>query len=206
MGFSGMRGGAILVAVIGLTGCQSAMLGVDAPQAPERELALLGGDVVATGPSEFCVDSSASRPRAGLALIAACSTLAGEGRVPWRNAVIVVQAGDEGSASVSGSEKAMAALLDGASGAAVLGQNADTDQIEVIETRSSAGLVTVVYTDKGTFPVPGAQQAEWRTFLDINDRLVSISLRGLADDPLSEAAGNSLLRDAVAALRAANVS
>ena len=171
---------------------------------PVQRLAILGGDLTAVGPRGYCVDAGASRPGDGLALIAACSTLAGEGALPWRNAVIVVQAGPEGSATVTGSETDLRALVATEAGRALLSGTGQAGAITIRRADSAAGLVTVIYTDTGPGPVPGTQSTEWRAFIDLRGRLVTISLRGLAATPLDDNAGLSLLRDAVSALQSAN--
>lgn len=168
------------------------------------ELALLGGDVTVKGPSGYCVDTGISRPRNGLAVMAACSTLSGEGTVPWRNAIIVVQAGEAGSSAVTGAEASLRDLLDSPAGKSLLSTTNDAETITLRRTSAGRGLVSVAFVDSGPVPMPGVANAEWRGFMDFDDRLVTLSLRGLADDPLSPADGASLLREAVAALRSAN--
>ena len=199
-----LRGG-IVLSLMALTGCNEVLPDLSGAE-PITELALVGGAVTAAGPSDYCVDATTSQPRRGLALIAACSTLKGEGAIPWRNAVIAVQVGEAGSAAVAGFEAQMAAFLETPAGAALLSRSGQPDAIEVRDTTAGQRGVTVIFTDTGPLPIPGTQQAEWRGFMDINDRLVTVSLRGLADDPLREGDGASLLREAMSAMRAANAA
>lgn len=186
-----------------LAGCNLALPG-QSNSDPVSRLDLVGGDVVAAGPRDYCVDARMSRPSDGLALMAACSVLTGEGAVPWRNAVIAMQVGPKGSAVVSGGETALRDFLKTDAGRALLSVSGDGEAIEIRRAASSAGLVTVIFSDSGPALIPGTQMQEWRGFVDLDGRLVTVGLRGLAEDPLTEAAGLSLLRDAVSAVTRAN--
>ncbi|MFT4744076.1 MAG: hypothetical protein ACI91Z_002056, partial [Yoonia sp.] len=61
-------------------------------------------------------------------------------------------------------------------------------------------------TDSAATVIESMQNAEWRSFFDLNDRLVTVSVRGIDAAPLSERDGVVLLEQAVAALIAANTS
>ena len=186
-----------------LAACNGAFPGSSAT--PVEALAVSGGAVTVAGPPDYCVNAATSRGQDGFALLAPCATLGKGGAIPFRNAVIAVQVGDAGSAAVRGSESAMAGLLETAAGAQLLSRTGDPARITVRETGFSNGTVFVIYDDANPVPIEGTQTREWRGFFDLGDRLVTISLRGLKSAPLSSESGTTLLKQAVEAVRAANL-
>ncbi|WP_242650560.1 dihydroxy-acid dehydratase [Cognatiyoonia koreensis] len=188
-----------------LAGCDGLDFGGQA--APVKRAALLGGAVGVQGPEGYCVDINDSRLVRGFAILAPCATLGLSGAVNVsRPAVITVQAGRIGTAAITGSEPAFAGLLETPAGAALLSRSGDPATVEIIETGSSANKVTVYFEDKEGTPVPGTQNREWRAFVDINGRLVTISARGLQVAPLAAEAGKGLLNEVVAAMMNANAA
>ncbi len=196
-------GGAIAIALT-MAGCGG--IGNLAGDGGMTSIALAGGAVTATGPDNFCVDPRASRTRDGFAILAPCVLLTGEGPGVPGLALITVQVGDAGTASVAGSEPVFEAFLKGDAGAALLSATGDAGAITVRRTRASGGVVTVFFDDTNPPPIAGTQPTEWRGFLDLSGRLVTVSLRGLADAPLSVSVGDALLRQSILALQSANAT
>jgi hypothetical protein len=95
-------------------------------------------------------------------------------------------------------------LLETDVGAALLSQTGSAATIDVIDTVSAANKVTVYFADTDASPITGTQDHEWRAFVDIDGRLVTVSARGLASAPLGQSTGAALLDAAVAAVMAAN--
>lgn len=169
-----------------------------------ERLALLQDSVVVEGPEGYCVDTGLSRPARGFAAMASCALISDIAVAPGIDGFITVQVGDAGSASVTGSEAALVALLQSADGAALLSGDNDPATIVMDTVERSQGLVLVHFTDTGTPLAQGVEREEWRAFLDLGDRLTTIGVRGFARDPLSRADGLRLLNRAVFSLRAAN--
>lgn len=194
-----------LTCALGLAGCEGIDLGGQA--APVKQAALLGGAVGVAGPDGYCVDVADSRLSRGFAILAPCATLglSGATMVP-RAAVITVQAGRAGTAAIAGSEPAFAGLLDTDAGAALLSRSGDASTVGVIATGSSDNQVTVAFDDKEGTPLPGTQSREWRAFMDINGRLVTISARGLEASPFGTETGQQFLETVVVAMKNANAA
>lgn len=186
----------------GLSAC--AGIGLSPSSDPVARLAISGGAVTAAGPAGYCVDQSTSRPRNGFATLAPCATLGGEGALPAITAVALVQVGAAGSASVSGSEPVFADFLSSEDGRALLSRAGDASQISVARATGARGVVTVGFADAAPPPIDGLQSEEWRSFIDVGDRLVTVSVRGLSAQPLSASTGELLLSRFVTALRDAN--
>ncbi len=147
---------------------------------------VFGGRFVVVGPSGFCADRRASRPSTGFAVLGDCSLLGG-GEGSTRPAVITVQVGEAASAFVTGSEDDLRRLIN-TNSAAVLRDGAT---VISSETRPGAVLIQV------DGPVPQAlgsvESNRWRAIADVEGRLVTVTVYGLAASPLSVDQGRTLL-------------
>lgn len=173
---------------------------------PLPALALRGGAVMAAGPDGYCVAPAASNAYNGFALLVSCDAIAGRMGRPNINALITMQVGDAASASVVGSEPMFQAFLASDAGRVLLSRSGKAETVKIGAIDSRQGQITAVFDDLSPVPVRGFQQREWRGFVDVGDRLVTLTVRGLARDPLSDQRGRTLLDQAVAALRAVNAA
>lgn len=173
---------------------------------PPGPSVVLSGGIAVSAPDGFCVDPVITNPRQGFALLAACAAMTDDpdDSYPDANALITVQSGAAGSATVAGQEASFRAFLDTPQGAALLGASTIGGPLAVRGTRAADNAVSVYTQDVGPPGVAGTQPEAWRLFTDIKGRLVTISVRGLADDPLSEQASRGLIDRVLARLRAAN--
>ncbi len=163
------------------------------PVAVAQPVTMLNGDLVVTPPEGYCADPLSSRPRAGFAVFAPCVTLGADAPVPSIIGVAIVQAGDAGSAMVTSGESALHEFLTSPQGAGLLDKGGSGATISVISSQAIGGRVIVHFRDTGPAPMAGLGPDEWRVFTDMNDRLVTVSVRGLDDAPLSAMRGRALL-------------
>lgn len=173
---------------------------------PVESMALLGGEVTATAPRGYCLDSATSRPRDGFAVIAPCATLGGDGPAPSVLGVATVQVGVADSGVVSGAEANLRDLLASSAGAALLSANGSAADIKVLGSQVQNNMVKVHFTDSAPPPLAGLQSEEWRAFTDMNGRLVTIAVRGLENAPLNDGTGAWLLARMIAGLTSASTA
>lgn len=185
----------LLTGVLALAACT--------PVAPTQSVARLDGGVIATTPDGYCVDGETSRPGDGFALLAPCATLGEPEPVPDVVGVATVQVGPADSGSVAGAEGALRDYLITDGGAVLLSQSGNPEDITILSTQAFNGQVMVHFTDAGAPPLAGLQSEEWRAFTDINGRLVTIAVRGLAAAPLQDGPGAGLLKLILAGVQAA---
>lgn len=190
---------ALLFGLAGLAACGATLQG-GAP----RSLALYDGAVLAQAPEGYCVDPLASQPATGFAVMGSCGLLAGTGALPQGEAFITVQIGAPGTATVAGSETDLATLLRLPLGAAMLTEAGDPATVTIGRITQGDGVVFVRFADSAPPPVAGLAAEEWRAFLDLGDRLVTVGLRGYARSPLSPQEAEGLLYSTVATLRSVN--
>ena len=94
---------------------------------------------------------------------------------------------------VADNSEGLMSLLGSDAGAGLLSATGNGDNITVIGAEAEENTVTVRFNDDGAPPIKGLDDAEWRAFTDINGRLVTVAVRGLASAPLTEGTGSWLL-------------
>lgn len=179
--------------------------GDDATNEGIRTLALLDGAVRVRGPEGYCIDQSASRAGRGFAVMAGCALLSDEAVVmPSPDGLILVQFGDEGTASVTGNEDTFAAFLQTDLGRSVLAASGDSADISSVATISDRSAVLARFEDGSGPGFEGTSGAQWRGFLDVKGRLTTVTVLSFDRNPLSRSAGERLLIVALAELAEIN--
>jgi hypothetical protein len=188
-------------ALLGLAGAVA--IAACTPVAPAKTVVLSGGDVVATTPPGYCVDGQTSQPANGFAVLAPCATLGSADAQPVVVGFATVQVGPPDSGTVAGAEIALRDFLITDAGNALLSSNGEGGDITVLSTQAFSSQVMIHFTDDGSASIPGLQSEEWRAFTDVNGRLVTIAVRGLATAPLQDGPGAGLLKLILAGVKAA---
>jgi len=195
-----MRLAPVLALCVALTGCVEGGTGAGAV----RAVTVMDGAFAVQAPRGYCVDLSASRASRGFVVMAGCALLTSFGFLPSADALITVQIGPDSSAIVSGSENDLVALLQSSAGKNLLSDVGDGSGVTVGTVSHADGLVMVQFTDTAPPLRMGLESSQWRAFLDLNGRLVTIGLRGYDRAPMDQTAGTRLLQRTIDALRAAN--
>ena len=170
---------------------------------PTRSVALAQGEVIATSPAGYCVDDVASHPERDFAILAPCATLGANSAAPDLVGFATVQVGPADSGSIAVDELALRDYLITKEGARLLSQTGDAETVDILSTQAFDSRVMIHFTDVGPPPMAGLQNEEWRAFTNVNGRLVTIGVRGLAMAPLREGPGATLLKLVLAGIQAA---
>ena len=170
-----------------------------------RTLAMLGGDVRVRCPEGYCIDQGASDARRGFAVLVGCALLTDEGAImPNLDGLITVQFADEGTASVTDNEDAFASFLESDAGRGVLAGNGDLVSVGAVSTITDRAGVLARFEDTSGPSFTGTSGLQWRGFLDVGDRLATISVLSFDRKALSRGQGERLLIVAMAELAEIN--
>jgi len=195
---------ALACAALALAGCEpsgggfSFLSGPAGPVVTRAEL--LDGAVVVATPAGYCIDKSATRAEAGFAVEASCALVARGGAAPRYDGLITIQVGDAESAIVTGQEKTLRNFLKSDEGKQLLAGNGPIRGLSVGRTGIWGHVVEVYLNSAPQGGFEGFQPVEWRAFLDLGGRLVTVRLRGYDRAPLSFEQGQTLLRAAIDAM------
>jgi hypothetical protein len=86
-------------------------------------------------------------------------------------------------------------------GRAALSRTGRADTVRVDEIRNGDGILYIRATDSGRSPLPGMAESHWRALFDVNGRLVTVSVSGFTDKPMSAEDGFRLVRSATQRIR-----
>jgi len=179
----------------------------DATGSGIRTLSLLQGDVRVRGPEGYCIDQSASRARSGFAVLAGCALLSEDAAImPNLDGLITVQFGDPDTASVSGNEEAFSAFLRSDAGRGLLAMDGTAQSITDAQILTDREGILVRFQDASGPAFAGTTAEQWRGFLDVNGRLVTISVLSFQRNQLSRSEGERLLVVAMAELAEVNAT
>lgn len=167
-----------------------------------RSISLGQGAIVTTSPAGYCIDNIASQPAKSFAILAPCAALGHPTPAPNIVGVVTVQVGPAESGQIAADELALRDFLITDAGVRMLSAAGDPQAVDILSTQAFDDRVMVHFTDQGPPPLAGLQKEEWRAFANINGRLVTVSVRGLATAPLRDGPGATLLKQALAGVRA----
>lgn len=216
------RAVAALAMALGLTACQFLPQIADAPSSPApaatrtgtdgpppARMAVANGAVVIAGPRGFCIDRAASQDsggRAALTVLASCRAL-GAGPFaprPAHAAVLTAAVASPGRGGAVDTEApGLDAFFRSQAGRAALSRTGKATTVEVLETLPGDAALLLHLTDTAPFGWGAVQPDYWRALLMIGGRTVTLSVLTRPDAGLARDDGLALLRDFIAASRAA---
>ena len=185
-----------LALILLLAACQVSPA-VFALQGSNRQMSVLGGEVLVAAPSGYCVDKSSARQQSdgAVVLIGRCSSASQR-----PSAVIGVTIGIAASAGViADGGVALAAFFQTPDGRAMLSRTGQAETVRLVQSGTVDGVfvMRIAETDVGDY---------WRAVLGISGRLVTVSVQGPEGTSLDPTAGQTLLHATIASMRRANVS
>jgi hypothetical protein len=195
---------------VALAACLGSAACVMPGSTPPASMTLANGGLVIAGPRGFCVDTGQSRESGSDAfvLLGSCASLARNPLVPrpFAPAVLTatVTAVDPDAPPLQRSFPQLKKFFASEAGRAALSRTADANSVEVAQTLVQDDLLLIELTDGALTEETTLQPRTWRGLMGIKDRIISFSVLGLADRPLSSATLRSLAEDFARTLRAAN--
>lgn len=173
--------------------------------APERVL-VADRSVVVAGPPGYCVDRGLSRMGEGAAfvLLGSCASIAGrtDAPMPRAPAVLTVTVSDTAVAALE--IEVLRAYLATRDGRAALSRSGDPDSVRILETRNAEGVLYIHARDVSANVAPGMSDTYWRALFELNGRLVTASVIGLEQRPITPDSGLETLRSLTERLRREN--
>lgn len=172
-----------------------------------QSLRILGGSVTAVGPPGFCVDRESLHAQDGGAavLLASCAALGGRS-APRQPALLslTVSGGAPRLQPLADSFGDMAAFFQSERGRATLARSGRAADLTITRISTRDGIMFLSLRDRSPPLGPAVEAAYWRAILTLRGRLVSLSVMGLAGQPLSESEGRRILDGFLARMQAAN--
>lgn len=204
-----MRGGRHSIALTVAAGLLGGCLDAGLPGAPTFvSTQLAEGAVTVRGPVGYCVDPRSKREQdgTGFVMLGSCASIANSARAsqPAEKAVLTASVSGESILSVAEAGDEMTAYLQTDAGRATLARDGLAGSVDVLATAQIDNVLLVQTRDVRLSPDGALAGTYWRGFFDLGQRIVTVSVFGLADRSLSDRGSQDLLLDFVDSIRAAN--
>ncbi|MEM9198698.1 MAG: hypothetical protein AAGD12_12715 [Pseudomonadota bacterium] len=174
----------------------------------ERAVVAAGGrsiDIVP--PNGYCIlgDTVETGEQAVFALIGRCSD---RPATPFPDGLLTASVSHaplfRDGAPVADELDALETFLGSAEGRSLLARSTAPEDLEIIETYREDDMLVLLIEDRGVATLPVSTPRFWRAFLEVNQRMVSVSASALEGDEASDRAVLALLRAFAKELRTAN--
>ncbi|TQV70358.1 hypothetical protein [Aliiroseovarius halocynthiae] len=175
---------------------------------------VMSGAVTVAAPKGYCVDVSSLRDQASGAFVpfGACAALTRNAADPSPKAPAFLVASVSplpiaAEAAAEDPEAVMAqarAFLESNAGRAALSRSGDASTVEVLDLKTSSGVVKVLTRDGSDNRPESLSDTTWRAFLPIDDKLVVASVTGFTKTKVDRRNGLGQLNKFVAAIKASN--
>ena len=212
-----MRNTSIRISRLTIASAAVAALGacsLDLPvaRAALESVAVAGSSVIVAGPPGYCVDRSATRETAqgAFVLLGSCASLSGDAtrpapRVPGLLTVSV--SGVPGDGAVLAAPFArLDAFLRSGPGRRALSRSSDPSTVEIIDIHRSDGALIIHARDSGVSEIVGIEDEFWRALLDVNGRIVTLSVTGFEARPMPPDAGRATIEALADRILSANAT
>ncbi|OAN69282.1 hypothetical protein A8B78_05415 [Jannaschia sp. EhC01] len=191
---------------LALAGCVGGLSGGD--DAPRR-VQVTSDAVTITGPSGFCVDPTATRNSddTGFVLLGNCAAISGRARAGQPDVPAVLTAAvsaPSAGAGLTGNLDALDTFFRSENGRALLSRSGDAGSVQILDTRTQSGMFLLHARDTSAREVVGVASDYWRAYMDIGQRLATLSVLALEDAQVSDAAALATLTQFANAVQGAN--
>ncbi|MFZ1661160.1 MAG: hypothetical protein WAT77_04315 [Paracoccaceae bacterium] len=170
----------------------------------------VGDQMTVAGPSGYCVDTSASRTgdSGAFVLLGSCASLSQSliAARPKYPAILTasVSGGGPDAETFKASFPSMAKFLSSTAGRAALSRNGKAASVEIAQIGSAGDAMTIRATDTAAAPGQNVEPEYWRALMTIKGQIVTLTVMGLKDKPLSSEVKRALLDAFIARVRAVN--
>lgn len=174
-----------------------------------RDAIVTGDGIVIAGPEGFCVDPGSTRDQGDTAfvLLGNCAAIsnsrrAGQPAVPAVLTAALSAAGETGQ--IADNLYELDAFFRSDEGRRLLSRSQDAATVTVLDGSIEGDVFFLHAADTSAGPVDGLQDSYWRAYLDLGDRIVTLSVLAMEDRALSDGDSVATLRDFIRSVRAAN--
>lgn len=164
--------------------------------APER-VSVADDSVIVAGPPGYCVDRAATRDtaRGAFVLLGSCASLSGDADNPSPRVPAVLTVSVSGlpgdGAALDAPFARIDAFLRSEQGRRALSRTGDPATVEILDIRQASDALVIHARDTGAGEIAGIEDEYWRALLDVNGRMVTVSVTGFEARPMSPDAGRA---------------
>lgn len=179
------------------------------PRDVDTEIAVTSDRLVVTGPDGFCIDPAATQDRgiSAFVLLGNCAAIGNSPRLPQPEhpsilTAAISEAGPEGS--LRSNIPAMAAFFTSEQGRGLLSRDQDPNSVEILDMFHQGDVFFLNARDSSASSIRGVKEDYWRVYMDVGNRIATLSVLALEDSNLTEAQSLETLRAFAGQIATAN--
>lgn len=164
--------------------------------------------VTIAGPDGFCVDPASTKDDGGtgFVLLSNCAAVTGSGAgvEGASRAVLTASVGQNPGDPVGLRLAETDAFLRSPQGLSTLSRSGDAGTVEILESFAQGETLFLRLRDSSDAGLPNLAPDHWRAILDVKSTLVTLSVMGIASEPMAPATGLSTMEAFVQRVRELN--
>jgi len=178
-GFDRSAPALLLAAALALAGCDAGSMTGGA--ASRTKVTVAGRAVTIVAPAGLCIDTASTASDAAGAFVLMRDCGAGSNARPARAALTAsVSSGGltgEGDATAASLQE-LQEYLGTSDGLAMVGRSGRSDRVAIRSEHLAGDVLFVLVEDGGPQPIAGLDPVFWRAFLEVNERMIVLSVLG----------------------------
>lgn len=191
--------------LVALPGC---LVSPEVTRRAPQKITVADRSVIVAGPPGYCIDTAATRDSTtgAFVLLGSCASIAGNpnARTPTAPALLTASISPVSPALATASSIQLESFFRSASGRAALARDGRAGSVRILKIQQQGGALYIKARDISAKSDGGLVREYWRGIFDLGDRLVTVSVIGFADRPLSDLASLATLDAFAARIRAEN--
>ncbi len=166
---------------------------------PVRQVAVTTDQINLTGPEGFCVDTASTRDDGATAfvLLGNCAVISNQRSAgqPRNLAVLTASVSEADPAqSLRDSIPELNAFFQSTEGRQLLSRTGNADSVEILDSFHQGDVYFLHARDTSASEIQDVSPEYWRSYLDLRNRIATLTVLGLEENPISDEASLSLLR------------
>lgn len=170
-----------------------------------KEVIVDGQKVIVTGAAGYCINARQSRytQSGAFVVLAPCDNPAGP---PPPKGLVIVNVSAAQALQDALDSDTMDGFFQSEEGLRALSARGRAEDVEILGTMVEDGMYVVHSRDASGPVIPDTSAEQWRMFLNVRDRLVSVSVINFTDAPMTDGQVFILMEAIATAIRARNNS
>lgn len=177
--------------------------------APVRAVSVTSDLVTVTGPEGFCVDPDSTRDNGNTAfvLMGNCAVISGRRSAgqPSVQAILTASLSEaDASQTLRGAIPDLDTFFASEEGRELLSRAGEADTVEVLDSFHQGDVFYLRARDSSASEIQDVSTDYWRSYLDVGDRIATLTVLGREDSPLPQDSSLQTLRAFTQAVQDAN--
>ncbi len=176
---------------------------------PVREVAVTSDQVIVTGPDGFCIDPDSTRESedSAFVLLGNCAVISNRRSAgqPSVRAVLTASISEaDPDQTLRDAIPELDTFFGSEEGRQLLSRSGDAETVELLDSFHQGEVYFLRARDESSSELQGVSAEYWRSYLDVGDRIATLTVLGTEESPIDSESSLDTLRSFTDAVVAAN--